>query len=155
MGVLFSLTFLNCELLLEMRRLFPYKLSNADLVSAFVYIHTDAICEISKKAKAAVKHYHDNKSGLNIVSELDGIKRTLKIILASITSAELAAAFIINDRLFSVKRGSNPQNQNLRDSGTLDMLENMRQAGKNQAKLDSETKGRKIHKARSVNNYQK
>jgi hypothetical protein len=138
-----------------MRVLFPVKLSNADLISAFAYIHTGGTCRISKEAMEAVKVYTGNKEILDIVSELAGIRRSLKSLSEASAAAEMGTAFIISDRLFSATtdRAKVPKDLNIRLSIVLDVLETLRKSARNQMTLDAETRGREIHKAKSRHDY--
>ena len=136
------------------RRVFPDKLNKVDLLSAFVYVHTGGGCKISKKAQAAVDRYNGDKTDINISAKLTDIETLLKEIRTSNTAVELGVACHLQDRLFGVRRtADNSKNQLLRDTGTLDMLKNLRKSGKDQATLDAEDKGREIHEIRSLNDY--
>jgi hypothetical protein len=136
-----------------LRSLFPYKLNNADLISAFVYIHTGGKCVLTERAEEAVSAYKGDKEGLNVAEAINNMARELKKISASNAAIELGTAFSITDRLFNTQRASTPKDQVMRDSKTLDILTVLRREGHAQVLNDNERRGREIHKSKSVNNY--
>jgi hypothetical protein len=152
----------NCEyvrpvpidVMQAMRMVFPgCKLSNSDLISAFVYVQTGGNIEISEAAKRAVDAYNGKKAELDVGVEIGRLRKQISVLTTKVNAAELGVSFIVSDRLFSVERAPTIKKQGYRDSNTLDVLENLRADGKNQAKLDAERLGRQIHEAKGKTDY--
>ena len=139
----------------NLRKLFGnYKASNADLITAFVYAKTGGGFEINDKVKYIVAHYQGDKENHEIAIKLNKIERMVRKILEVAASIEIATAFTIADRLYTVKRAANPKLQEIRDDNALAILECARKAGKTQMRLDNEKIGREIHKIRSQTDYE-
>jgi hypothetical protein len=138
-----------------MRKTFPCKISNVDLISAFVFIHVGGGFEISEAAKEAIKLYEGKKAELDMALEMTRLRNQIKKVSETISIIELGLAFNINDRLHEAPRTPLAKDQQFRDNNTLDILDGLRRDGKNQIKLDSERLGRQIHQAKGKNNYEK
>ena len=122
----------------------PYKLSNPDLICAFVYLHTGGQCEVSDKARAAAENA-GIKSYDDIVDRLEEVHTMLKEITATDNAVEIGVTNILTDRLFGLGRSFYPNQPDLHGANAVDMLKNIRKAGKIQAEIDNKTKGKEIN----------
>lgn len=133
-----------------MRKALPGTASKADLLAAFVYIHTNGDCEISDNAMSIVKAYkaEDRQYDLTERTEtrLANIERMLREQRDMIQSVELCTCYNTYDRRYGSKEPRRaPKDTEFREQGNLDMLARLRTQAKDQHKIDDIEKGRAIY----------
>ena len=128
------------------RRIFPVSASNADLLSAVVYIFTGGDCEISDKAMKIVERYNAEDNLVAIKNELKQINNALRHHSETLSAIELCDCYNTYDRRYgsdAPRRG--PKNTEFREQGNLDMLERLREQAKEQRTEDMRKRGRQMY----------
>ena len=129
-----------------MRRLFPESATKADLISAFVYVHTNGDCEISDRAMQLVNFYSADNELININERLANLERMNRNMITQLQSIELCTCYNTFDRRYGSKeRRGTPKDTEFREQGNLDMLARLRQQAVDQKQIDNATKGRQIY----------
>ncbi len=121
----------------------PVSASNADLLSAVVYIFTGGDCEISDKTMKIVERYEAEDNLVVIKNELKQINNTLRHHSETLAAIELCDCYNTYDRRYgsdAPRRG--PKNTEFCDQGNLDMLEHLRELAKEQQTEDMRKRGR-------------
>lgn len=133
-----------------MRKSLPGTASKADLLAAFVYIHTDGDCEISDNAMQIVKAYKAEDKQFDLTqrteTRLANIERMLREQRDMIQSVELCTCYNTFDRRYGSKEPRRaPKDTEFREQGNLDMLARLRKQAKDQRMIDDVEKGRAIY----------
>lgn len=128
------------------RKLFPESASRADLISAFVYIHTGGDCEISEAAMKIVKAYEKEDNFTAVNERLANIERILRKQTKTMQAVELCTCYNTFDRRYGSKeRRVSPKDTEFREQGNLDMLARLRQQAEDQRQMDDIERGRQIY----------
>lgn len=132
-----------------MKMQFPQEMSNADLISAFVYVHTAADktgtpIKLSEKAAYAVKKYSGDNAFFELDNRLGHIERMIVDITDKLRTIETAVAYLISERLWGQNQAMDvtPKTAQFRDSRTLDTLSTLRKQGEQQHRQDEIDRGR-------------
>jgi hypothetical protein len=129
------------------RKVITDDISNPERLAAFVHIHTGGDCELTEKAKRAVKNYEGDKTLTEIKSQLDYLQKAVKQIIASNHVIELGIALNLTDSLYAgiQNRGKDTKNLNICQTTVIDMLDRLRAQSKEQTKVENKQKGRQIY----------
>ncbi len=128
------------------RKLFPESASRADLISAFVYIHTGGDCEISEAAMKIVKTYEKEDNFTAVNERLANIERILRRQTKTMQAVELCTCYNTFDRRYGSKeRRVSPKDTEFREQGNLDMLARLRRQAEDQRQMDDIERGRQIY----------
>lgn len=132
-----------------MRAEFPQDMSNADLISAFVYVHClgnklGSAIKLSEKAENAVKEYSGDNAFFELNERIDHIEYMLARFMSKINTIETAVSYLVSERLWGQNQDTavTPKTAQFRDSKTLDTLDNLRKQAEKQREQDAIRDGR-------------
>ena len=132
------------------RSAFPHRLSNAEAITAFAYIHTGGGFNLPRHLKDVVANYDGDKSQLDIITLLSNIDKRLHEITTTVLSTEIATSVVLTDRLFGgLTVADTPKVQNLQQKKSVEMLENMREAALNQRNTELDKRARQSYRERT------
>jgi len=124
------------------RRVIPDSLSRADVLAAFVYLHTGD-CELTPKAEQVVNNYDGDQPLKDIGERLAYLEKSMRHAIDLLYAVELNAAVNMADRLYASvnNRGKDVKKLDMLQTGVLDVIDSVRAQAKEYAKQEKRRKG--------------